>query len=100
LGVSLALIGGRGVLTVPDDARIGSVAIVIEDREQAAPVVNRILSEYADIIVGRMGIPYRERNLAVISLIVNGTSDQVGALAGKLGSVPGVHVKSALTNVR
>ena len=54
-------------------------------------------SEHANIIVGRMGIPYHERGLSVISLIVDGTTDEIGALTGKLGNIPSVKVKSAIT---
>lgn len=70
---------------------------MIENREQAAPSVNAILSDYGHLIVGRMGVPYRERNVSVIAVIVDGSPDDIGALAGKLGSVTGVKVKSALT---
>ncbi|HOC06433.1 MAG: TM1266 family iron-only hydrogenase system putative regulator [Bacillota bacterium] len=76
--------------------RIGVVGIVIEDRT-SVPEVNSILSAHGDIIVGRMGIPYRNRDVAVISLIVDGTTDAIGSLTGKLGGVKGVLVKSALT---
>jgi len=79
------------------DKRIGVVGIVLEDRENAQKKVNEILSAYGDIIVGRMGIPYRERGLAVISLILDGSTDEIGAMTGKLGAIPGVSVKSALT---
>lgn len=75
--------------------RIGIIGMVIENREQA-PKVNSILSAYGDVIVGRMGIPYRERDLSVISLIVDGSTDEIGALTGRLGQVSGVQVKSAL----
>lgn len=81
------------------ERRIGVIGIVLEHRG-AAPLLNEILGQYASIIVGRMGIPYRERNLAVIALIVDGTTDEVGALTGKLGNLPGVMVKSALTKGR
>ncbi|MHB1254814.1 MAG: TM1266 family iron-only hydrogenase system putative regulator [Dethiobacteraceae bacterium] len=79
------------------DKRIGVIGVVIEDRENGVKTVNDILSKYAEIIVGRMGIPYRERKIAVISLIVDGTTDEIGAMTGQLGTVPGVNVKSALT---
>ncbi|MGR6836887.1 TM1266 family iron-only hydrogenase system putative regulator [Syntrophomonas erecta] len=78
------------------NTRLGVVGIVIENRE-AVPRVNEILSKYAEVIIGRMGLPYRAREVAVISLIVDGNTDQLGALTGKLGSLPGVTVKSALT---
>ena len=80
--------------------RLGVIGIVIEDREHYAAKANQVLSDHADIIVGRMGIPYRMEGLGVISLIVDGTTDAVGALTGRLGSIRGVHVKSALTTVR
>lgn len=78
------------------ERRVGVVGIVISDRGRVAGRVQEILSQHADMIVGRMGIPYRERNLAVIALIVDGTTDEVGALTGKLGQLPGVLVRSAL----
>lgn len=78
------------------EKRLGVIGIVIEDREYAGKV-NEILSDFGDQIVGRMGIPYRERAVAVIALIVDGTTDELGALTGRLGAVPGVNVKSALT---
>jgi len=80
------------------ERRLGAVAMVIEDRKQAAPVVNEILSSYAEIIIGRLGVPYHEKNVSVICLVVDGTADEVGALAGKIGGIAGVRVKSALTS--
>ncbi len=71
------------------DKRIGVVGIVVEDREHIASRVNAILSGYGHLIVGRMGIPCRERNLSVISLIVDGSTDEIGAMTGKLGALPG-----------
>ncbi len=78
------------------ETRIAVVAIVIGDRARGAPAVNEILSQYGEIIVGRMGIPYRQRNLSVIALIVDGTTDALGAMTGKLGRIPTVRVKTAL----
>jgi len=76
--------------------RIGFIGILIEDRKKSASKVNEILSEYADVIVARVGIPYRERNCSVITLVVNLTVDELGALTGKLGSLESVFVKSGL----
>ncbi|MDD2421110.1 MAG: CopG family transcriptional regulator, partial [Heliobacteriaceae bacterium] len=53
---------------------------------------------YAEIIVGRLGVPYRERNLSVIALIVDGSTDAIGAMTGKLGGLKCVQVKPALVN--
>lgn len=78
------------------DKRIGVIGIVIEDTSQIEEV-NHLLHEYSHIIIGRMGIPYRERSLNVISVIVDGTNDDIGALSGKLGKIKGLSVKSALS---
>lgn len=76
--------------------RIGVVGIVIEEFESANRV-NEVLHDLASIIVGRMGIPRRERGISIISLIVEGTTDEISAMTGKLGKIQGVNVKSALT---
>lgn len=73
------------------------IGIAIEDRLKTAPLVNEILTKHGEMIVGRMGIPYREKGIAVIALIVDGTTDDIGSLTGKLGNIPGVRVRSAVT---
>lgn len=78
------------------ETRVGVVGIVIEDLE-SAQMVNQVLHEFADKIVGRMGIPYREKGISVISVIVDGTVDELSAMTGRLGKIKGVTVKSALT---
>jgi len=78
------------------ERRLGVVGIVLEDRKNTAPKVNQILSEHGDIIVGRMGIPYKDRQVAVISVVVDGTTDELGSLTGKLGMLKGVHICSSL----
>lgn len=80
-------------------ARLGFVGIVVENRKETAPRVNNILTEYGDLIIGRMGIPHLEHDNSVITLIVRATTDQVGELTGKLGAIPGVSVKSAMTKI-
>lgn len=77
--------------------RLGFVGIIVSDRKKQAAQVNKILSEFSEMIHGRMGIPYRERDCSVITLIVDATTDEVGALTGKLGLIEGVSVKSALS---
>ncbi len=80
-------------------ARIGTVTIIITDRKNSAAKVNDLLSEFGDLIVGRLGIPYEPKSIHIISLIINGSTDQIGALTGRLGSLSGVEVKSALTKI-
>ena len=76
--------------------RIGVIGIVVENLDCISNV-NNIISSYSDIIVGRLGIPYKDKGVSVISLVVDGTTDDIGSLTGKLGSIKGVNVKSALT---
>jgi len=79
------------------EKRLGFVGIIIEDRKKAAHAVNDVLSEYGDLIVARVGLPYKERSCSVITLIVDATTDELGSMTGKLGALDGVSVKSALT---
>nr|WP_122013444.1 TM1266 family iron-only hydrogenase system putative regulator [Maliibacterium massiliense] len=81
---------------MPQQERIGVIGIIVENPRASAEQVNALLSQYAGIIVGRMGVPYRAKALSIISLIIDGTTDEIGALCGKLGNVPGVTAKSVL----
>lgn len=76
--------------------RIGIVGITVGSRQESAAQVNRILSEHGDIIVARVGLPYRERRTHVITVVIDATNNEVGALTGKLGMVRNVKVKSML----
>ena len=78
--------------------RIGVIAIIIEENRKSVQDVNRVLSEYFECIRARTGIPNHEKNIYVISLIVELNTEQLGALTGRLGNLPGVTVKSVLTN--
>ncbi len=75
--------------------RQGFVGIVVRSRENIEEV-NRILTRYGGVIRGRIGIPSREDESAVIGLITEGTNEEIGALTGRLGNIPGIIVKSAL----
>lgn len=76
--------------------RIAVLGIVLDKPEMSQPV-NAILHEYSDVIIGRMGIPYREKNVAVISVAVDTDTDKISALTGKLGKLDGVNVKAAIS---
>jgi putative iron-only hydrogenase system regulator len=76
--------------------RVGFIGIIIEDRKKSASQVNKVLSDYGEEILARVGIPYRERHCWVITLTVDMTTDELGALTGKLGAIEGITVKSAL----
>jgi putative iron-only hydrogenase system regulator len=79
------------------EKRLGFVGVIIHNRKEAAPTVNDILTEFGELIIGRMGIPHIKKELSVIVFIVDATSDELGSLTGKLGKVAGVSVKSALS---
>ena len=78
------------------EERIGFLGIVIEDLTQA-PRVNQVISQYQEIVTGRIGVPDHERNIAVIGLLVRGDNMMIGAFTARLVNIPGVQVKSAMT---
>lgn len=80
------------------EKRIGTITIIITDRATQAGRVNAILSEHGEAIIGRMGLPYPPKGMHIIALIVHASTDEIGALTGKLGSLSGIKVKSALTS--
>jgi len=77
------------------EKRIGAALILVENRESAFKI-NQILSAHADIIIARQGIPLQQRGISVISLVLEGTSDQIGALTGPIGKLNGVQVKTLM----
>ena len=77
------------------ESRIGAVIIVVSE-EGDIQRINSVISEHADLIIGRQGIPLRDRSTNVISLVLEGNTDRIGSLTGKLGRMPGVKVKSVL----
>jgi putative iron-only hydrogenase system regulator len=79
--------------------RIGTITIIITDRTAQASQVNAILGAYGEAIIGRMGLPYTPKGLHIIARIWHASTDEIGALTGKLGALEGVQVKSALTKV-
>jgi putative iron-only hydrogenase system regulator len=78
------------------EKRIGAAIILIENKESINEI-NTILSAHSFIILGRQGLPLREKGISVINLILEGTTDQISSLTGKLGRLNGVNVKSVLT---
>lgn len=77
------------------EKRIGSVLILIQQQQSAAHL-NQILSDFAHIIIGRQGLPLRERGISIVSVILEGTTDELNALSGKLGKIHGIQVKSIM----
>ena len=77
------------------EKRIGVIAILVTER-RACKGINDTLHAYGHLVLGRQGLPLRDKGVNVISLIVEGDTDELGALSGKLGRFPGVKVKSVL----
>jgi putative iron-only hydrogenase system regulator len=80
--------------------RVGFVGILVENRESGADEVNKVLSACGDIIIARTGVPYKQKNCCVITLIIDATTDELGAMTGRLGNIKGISVKSALSKER
>ncbi|MSS63461.1 TM1266 family iron-only hydrogenase system putative regulator [Velocimicrobium porci] len=76
--------------------RIALIGIIIEDTKYAEQV-NELLHEYGSYIIGRMGVPYRERGINIISVVLDAKEDTINSLSGKLGMLKGVSVKSILS---
>lgn len=81
------------------ETRIAVVGIVVEE-EESAEALNEILHEYREYIIGRMGIPYRQKGLNIISIAVDAPQDVISALSGKVGRLPGVSSKTAYSGVQ
>ena len=79
--------------------RIAVIGLVIEKDRTASSKVNEVLSCYGDYIGGRMGVPDKEKDVYVISVIVKATTEIISAMTGKLGRIENVTVKSAVTSV-
>ncbi|MBE5968083.1 MAG: iron-only hydrogenase system regulator [Lachnospiraceae bacterium] len=75
------------------ETRVALIGIIVEDMEMVEKL-NQILHEYGQYIIGRMGLPYREKNISIISIVVNAEGDTISTLAGKLGMIKGVNVKT------
>ena len=76
-----------------DDTRIALIGIIVEDTNDIERL-NTILHEYGQYIIGRMGIPYREKNVNVISVVIDASNDVISSLSGKLGMIKGINVKT------
>ncbi len=80
------------------ETRVAVMSIIVEDPDRVE-ALNALLHEYGSYIIGRMGIPYRERKINIISIALDAPMNQISALAGKVGSLPGVSVKTAYSGV-
>ena len=80
------------------ETRIAVMGIIVENME-SVELLNAILHDYGEYIVGRMGIPYRKKNVNIVSIAVDAPQDVISALSGKIGKIDGISVKTAYSNV-
>ena len=80
------------------ESRVALIAIIVEAPEKAVEV-NEILHEYGDFIIGRMGIPYRQKGVNIISIAIDAPQEIISALSGKIGKIENVNVKTAFSNI-
>lgn len=78
------------------DTRVAIIGIIVEDYN-SVDTLNDILHEYRSVIIGRMGIPYRSKNISVMSIAVDADADTINALSGKIGKLNGVSAKTAIS---
>lgn len=81
------------------DTRVAVISIIV-GKEGDVEKLNRLLHEYGEYIIGRMGIPYRQRGINIISVVIDAPQNDIAALAGKIGSLPDVTVKTAYSSVQ
>ena len=80
------------------DTRVAVMSIIVENAD-AVEKINAILHEHGEFIIGRMGIPYRKRKISIISIALDAPQNTISALAGKIGSLAGISVKTAYSSV-
>ena len=80
------------------ETRVAVMSIIVED-PASVEKLNGLLHQYGEYIIGRMGIPYRKRNINIISIALDAPQDTISALAGKVGALKGVGVKTAYSGV-
>lgn len=79
------------------ETRVAVISIIIEDME-AVEKMNGILHQYSEYVIGRMGIPYREKGINIISVAIDAPQDAISTLSGKIGKLKGVSSKVAYSN--
>ena len=79
------------------ETRVALIGIIVSDRS-SADKLNEVLHEYGDYIIGRMGIPYKEKGIHVISIAIDAPQDVISALAGKIGKLDDVSCKTSFAS--
>lgn len=80
------------------ETRVAVMSIIVENGD-AVEQINALLHEHGGFIIGRMGLPYHKRNISIISIALDAPQNTIAALAGKIGGLKGVSVKTAYSSV-
>lgn len=80
------------------ESRVALIGVIIENYDSVEKL-NTILHQYAPYIIGRMGVPYPKRSISIISIALDAPSDEISALSGKLGMLPGINTKTIYSKV-
>ena len=75
------------------ESRVALIGIILTSKESVEQL-NHLLSEYGEYIIGRMGLPYKEKNISIISVAIDAPNDVINSLTGKLGMLPGISTKT------
>ena len=78
--------------------RVAVMSAIVENTDSVEKL-NELLHQYGELIIGRMGLPYKTRKINIVSIALDAPQDTISSLAGKLGNLPGVSVKTAYSNV-
>ena len=81
------------------ETRVAVMSVIVENSDTVEKL-NSLLHEYGEYIIGRMGIPYRKRNINIISIALDAPQNTISALSGKIGNLPGISVKTAYAGVK
>lgn len=81
------------------EQRVAVMSIIVEDSD-VVERLNAVLHAYGQWIIGRMGIPYRKRNVSIIAIALEAPQNTISSLAGKIGALPGISVKTAYSSVK
>ena len=80
------------------ETRVAVMGIIVENVDSVEQL-NALLHDYSAYIIGRMGIPYREKGISIVSIAIDAPQDAISALTGKIGKLDGISVKTAYSNV-
>lgn len=80
-----------------EETRVAVAAVIVENPDSVEPL-NKLLHEYCTYIIGRMGIPYREKSISIISIAIDAPQNIISSLTGKIGRLPGITTKTTFSN--